>query len=157
MMSPGLPHAQGLYDPRHEHDSCGVGFVVDLKGRKSHRLVRDGLTALINLNHRGARGCENNTGDGAGILIQVPHEFFVEKCRALGITLPAPTEYGVGALFTSPNAEQHAFGIQLFERIVAEEGQTMLGWRWIPTDNAALGETAKAVEPVMLHAFVGRG
>ena len=81
-MSSGLPQPQGLYDPQNEHDSCGVGFVVDLKGRKSHRLVRDGLTALINLNHRGACGCEDNTGDGAGILIQIPHEF-------LGRALPA--------------------------------------------------------------------
>ena len=83
-MSSGLPPRQGLYDPRNEHDSCGVGFVVDLKGRKSHRLVRDGLTALSNLNHRGACGCEDNTGDGAGILIQIPHEFLVERCRAAG-------------------------------------------------------------------------
>jgi len=89
MMSPGLPKPQGLYDPQFEHDSCGVGFVVDLKGRKSHRLVHDGLTALRNLNHRGACGCEDNTGDGAGILIQIPHEFLVARCRdELGIELP---------------------------------------------------------------------
>ena len=86
-MSSGLPPAQGLYDPEQEHDSCGVGFLVDLKGRKSHRLVRDGLTALMNLAHRGACGCEDNTGDGAGCLIQVPHEFFQERCAALDITL----------------------------------------------------------------------
>ncbi len=156
-MSSGAPKPQGLYDPQYEHDSCGVGFVVDLKGRKSHRLVRDGLTALINLNHRGACGCENNTGDGAGILIQIPHEFLVARCHPLGIELPAPTEYGVGALFTSPDAEQHAFGTQIFERIVAEEGQTFLGWRRIQTDNSSLGETARAVEPAMFHAFIGRG
>src|SRR4051812_12607602 len=131
MMSPGLPSPQGLYDPQHEHDSCGVGFVVDLKGRKSHRLVRDGLTALRNLNHRGACGCEDNTGDGAGILIQIPHEFFTARCREMGFALPPPGQYGVGALFTSPYAEQNTFGTELFERIVAEEGQEVLGWRWI--------------------------
>ena len=84
-MATGLPSPQGLYDPSHEHDSCGVGFIVDLKGRKSHQLVRDGLQALVNLNHRGACGCENNTGDGAGILIQIPHEFLSERCKPLGI------------------------------------------------------------------------
>ncbi len=156
-MSSGVPGPQGLYDPRHEHESCGVGFVVDLKGRKSHRLIRDGLAALINLNHRGACGCEVNTGDGAGILIQIPHEFFSARCRPLGIELPPPTAYGVGALFTSPNPEQHTFGTRIFERIVAEEGQAMLGWRRVPTDNALLGATARAVEPAMYHAFIGRG
>ena len=96
-MSSGLPAKQGLYDPQHEHDSCGVGFVVDLKGRQSHRMVEDGLSALVNLNHRGACGCEDNTGDGAGILIQIPHDFLVARCRPLGIELPEPTAYGVGA------------------------------------------------------------
>src|SRR5271168_3147059 len=102
-MSSGLPPAQGLYDPRYEHDSCGVGFIVDLKGRKSHQLVRDGLTALLNLNHRGACGCENNTGDGAGLLIQIPHEFLFSRCRSLSIELPEPECYGVGAFFTAPD------------------------------------------------------
>jgi glutamate synthase (ferredoxin) len=95
-MSCTLPPAQGLYDPRYEHDSCGVGFIVDLQGRKSHQIVRDGLTALSNLNHRGACGCENNTGDGAGLLIQIPHEFLVARCRPLLIALPEPECYGVG-------------------------------------------------------------
>jgi glutamate synthase (NADPH/NADH) large chain len=156
-MSSGLPKEQGLYDPRHEKDSCGVGFVVDLKGRRSHRLVRDGLTALINLNHRGACGCEDNTGDGAGILIQIPHEFLAGRCRTLGIELPAPGHYGVGAFFAASDPSQQEFGKALFERIVAEEGQVFLGWRRLVTDNASLGETARAVEPAMFHALVGRG
>jgi glutamate synthase (ferredoxin) len=156
-MSSGLPAKQGLYDPQHEHDSCGVGFVVDLKGRKSHRMVEDGLTALENLNHRGACGCEDNTGDGAGILIQIPHDFLVARCRPLGIDLPAPTEYGVGAFFTSPDPSQQEFGKALFERIVAEEKQVFLGWRPLRTDNRQLGVTARAVEPVMFHALIGRG
>jgi glutamate synthase (NADPH) large chain len=155
-MSIGLPLAQGLYDPRYEHDSCGVGFIVDLKGRRSHSIVRDGLTALNNLNHRGACGCENNTGDGAGILIQIPHEFLVSRCLSLGISLPAPEEYGVGAFFTSPEESQQKFGMELFERLVAQEGQEFLGWRRVKTDASSLGESARQVEPVMWHAFVGR-
>jgi glutamate synthase (ferredoxin) len=154
-MTHGHPAPQGLYDPRYEHDACGVGFIVDIQGRKSHRIVRDGLTALWNLNHRGACGCENNTGDGAGVLIQIPHEFLVERCRPLGTELPAPGAYGVGALFTSPILSQQAFGQRLFESIVREEGQTFLGWRRLVTDNRLLGETAKLVEPAMFHAFVG--
>jgi glutamate synthase (NADPH) large chain len=156
-MSIGLPPAQGLYDPRNEHDSCGVGFIVDLKGRKSHQIVRDGLTALHNLNHRGACGCENNTGDGAGLLIQIPHEFLVARCRSLGITLPEPEHFGVGALFTSPDESQQKFGMELFERIVRSERLDFLGWRRVQTDGSSLGDSARQVEPVMWHAFVGRG
>ena len=96
-MSSGLPPAQGLYDPEHEHDSCGVGFLVDLKGRKSHRLVRDSLTSLENLSHRGACGCEANTGDGAGLLIQMPDVFF--RSQALGFDLPPVGDYGAGLIF----------------------------------------------------------
>jgi glutamate synthase (NADPH) large chain len=156
MMPPAPPIAQGLYDPRFEHDSCGVGFVVDLMGRRSHELVRDGLAALVNLNHRGACGCENNTGDGAGILIQIPHAFFEGRCRAIGIELPEPEHYGVGAFSTSREEGPQRFGMSLFERIVAEEGQQFLGWRPIATDSSSLGEGARAVEPVMWHALVGR-
>jgi glutamate synthase (NADPH/NADH) large chain len=156
-MSSGLPPAQGLYDPEQEHDSCGVGFLVDLKGRKSHRLVRDGLTALMNLAHRGACGCEDNTGDGAGCLIQVPHEFFQERCAALDITLPEPGHYGVGAFFCSRVPTQCFQGRALFERIVADEGQVFLGWRLLKTDNSLLGAGATSVEPLTYHAFVGRG
>jgi glutamate synthase domain-containing protein 1 len=123
-MGYGRPEAQGLYDPANEHDSCGVGFVVDLKGRKSHRIVRDGLTALINLNHRGACGCEDNTGDGAGCLIQIPHEFLKARCAEFGLSLPEPGQYGVGAFFTSPNPEEQFYGQCLFERLVAAKGQS---------------------------------
>ncbi|HWE35512.1 MAG TPA: glutamate synthase large subunit [Isosphaeraceae bacterium] len=154
-MSHAYPPPQGLYDPAREHDACGVGFLVDLKGRKSHRIVRDGLTALWNLNHRGACGCENNTGDGAGLLVQIPHDFLARRCRPLGIKLPEPGSYGVGALFAAPEPGQQAFGRRLFEEIVAEEGQRFLGWRRLKTDNSSLGEGAKAVEPAMFHAFVG--
>ena len=155
-MSSAQPPPQGLYDPANEHDSCGVGFIVDLKGRRSHQLVRDGLTALLNLNHRGACGCENNTGDGAGILIQIPHAFLAARCEPLGIALPEPEHYGVGAFFTSPEEGPQRSGMSLFERIVAEEGQAFLGWRRIATDSSSLGDGARSVEPVMWHAFVCR-
>ena len=154
-MTIGPPEARGLYDPRNEHDSCGVGFVAHIKGEKSHAIVRDGLTALINLDHRGACGYENNTGDGAGILIQIPHEFLKARCADLDITLPEPGLYGIGALFTSPIHTQQEFGRKLFQQVVAEEGQDFLGWRSLRRNNASLGESARRVEPAMFHAIVG--
>src|SRR3954471_18649107 len=102
----GLPPKQGLYDPQFEHDACGVGFVVNMKGKKSHEIVRQALTVLINLDHRGACGCEPNTGDGAGILMQIPDGFLRKVCAPLGITLPEPSCYGVAMIFTSPNATE---------------------------------------------------
>jgi glutamate synthase (ferredoxin) len=150
-----LPPAQGLYDPANEHDSCGVGFIVDLKGRKSHAIVRDGITALNNLNHRGACGCEANTGDGAGILVQIPHAFLADRCQALGITLPEPGRYGVGMFFTAPDDTRRENAFAAFERIVRDEGQTFLGWRRLTTDNSTLGDGAKAVEPVVYQGYIG--
>ncbi len=162
MTGSGLPPAQGLYDPRHEHDACGLGFVADIHGRKSHQIVRDGLKALENLDHRGACGWEDNTGDGAGILIQIPDRFLREvwltdQCRTLGVPEPQPGEYGVGVFFSSPDPQQRVFGMALFERIVAEEGQVFLGWRSLVTDNGLLGQGARSVEPAIDHAFVARG
>jgi glutamate synthase (ferredoxin) len=154
-MKPGFPAAQGLYDPLQERDSCGVGFLVDLKGRRSHQLVRNSLTALQNLNHRGACGCEVNTGDGAGVLIQIPHDLLVERCRPLGITLPEPLAYGVGLLFTARDEVQQAYGKALFEEIVADEGQRFLGWRRLRTNHDGVGTSALSVEPAMFHALVG--
>jgi glutamate synthase (ferredoxin) len=149
------PQAQGLYDPSHEHDSCGVGFLVDLKGRKSHKIVRDAILALINLDHRGACGCEANTGDGAGILVQIPHEFLVKRCAPLGIELPAPGQYGVGAFFAAPDAQRQANAMAAIEQIVTEEGQTLLGWRALKTRNEMLGAGARAVEPAIFQCYVG--
>ena len=146
--------AQGLYDPQHEHDACGVGFVVDIKGRKSHAIVRQALQVLKNLQHRGACGCEVNTGDGAGILIQMPDAFLRKVAPA---PLPAPGEYGVGLVFLPQAAEDRAAVEELIARIVTEEGQQLLGWRDVPTDDSPVGPSAVRVEPVFRQIFIGRG
>ena len=150
------PPRQGLYDPQFEHESCGVGFVVNIKGRKSHSIIQQALQVLLNLDHRGACGCEANTGDGAGILIQPPHDFLKLVAREAKVKLPAPTEYGIGMVFLPPDAAQRAECEKLFGAIVAEEGQRVLGWRTVPTNNGSLGKTAKAAEPVMRQVFIGR-
>ena len=150
------PAKQGLYDPRFEHDSCGVGFVVDLKGRKSHSIVQKAVEVLINLEHRGACGCEKNTGDGAGISVQIPHVFLVTHCAPLQINLPDFGYYGVGMVFLPKEPGDRAQVEQLFESIVHDEGQTVLGWRDVPTDDSAIGPTAKASEPVVRQLFIGR-
>ncbi|HEX6032541.1 MAG TPA: glutamate synthase central domain-containing protein, partial [Tepidiformaceae bacterium] len=156
MRDPGMPPAQGLYNPQNEHDSCGVGFVVQLKGHRSHQIVLDGLTALEHLNHRGASGAEVNTGDGAGLLIQLPHEFFRRECAPLGIRLPEAGHYGVGLFFGSPDPRATHQAMALFAAIVEEEGQHLLGWREVPRNNSMLGKSAADVEPSMHHVFIGR-
>jgi glutamate synthase (NADPH/NADH) large chain len=143
----------GLYDPRHEHDACGVGFVVHIKGRRSHAIVQQALQVLMNLRHRGACGCEANTGDGAGILLQVPDRFFRQ---VLPFSLPAEGEYGVGLVFLPREAEHRDLVQRLLERIVGEEGQALLGWRDVPTDDRSLGPSAVAVEPVIRQIFIAR-
>ena len=148
---------QGLYDPGQEHDSCGVGFVVDIKGRRSHRIVEQALEVVINLLHRGACGCETNTGDGAGMLLQLPHRFLRKEAGRLGIDLPEPGAYGAGMVFLPRDRAQRAEVETLFERIVAEEGQQVLGWRTVPTDDSALGNTARSGEPVIRQILIGRG
>jgi len=150
------PARQGLYDPQFEHDACGVGFVVHMKGEKSHDIVENALTILCNLDHRGAVGAEFNTGDGAGILFQVPHSFLQKQIAAQGITLPDAGQYGVGMIYGSPDAEQRSRGRQCFEQVVAEEGLRVLGWRDVPTDDSSLGNTAKASEPFMQQVFIER-
>lgn len=152
----GYPPKQGLYDPQLEHDSCGMGFVVNIKGEKSNKIVRNAIQVLLNLEHRGACGCEANTGDGAGILIQKPHKFFKKVCEEIGISLPSPEEYGVGFLFFSPNAEEERICTQAFENIIKEEGQELLGWRDVPTDHSSLGNTAKECEPKIKQVFIKR-
>src|SRR3989449_359185 len=154
---PGQPPAQGLYDPRDEHDACGVGFVVNIKGKKSHTIVRQALAVLINLLHRGACGCEPNTGDGAGILLQTPDKFLRRECDRLGIPLPQPKEYGCGLVFLPRDPEPRDKVRALLHSIVEEEGQRLCGWRDVPTDDRLLGATARSVEPCITQVFIGRG
>ena len=152
----GFPARQGLYDPQFEHDACGLGFVVNIKGQKSHQLVSDALQILVNLDHRGACGCETNTGDGAGILLQVPHEFLAAQTAKLDFKLPAPGQYGVGMVFLPKNSAERDAVMLAVEKIIAAEGQTLLGWRDVPTNNSSLGKSAVAAEPHMAQVFVGR-
>jgi glutamate synthase (ferredoxin) len=150
------PPKQGLYDPRFEHESCGVGFVVNIKGKKSHPIVQQALQVLRNLQHRGACGSEANTGDGAGILMQVPHVFLERACREMKIALPGPGEYGVGMVFLPPHPTERYKCEVLFEDIVATEGLRLLGWRTVPTEHSSLGQTAIASEPIVRQVFIAR-
>jgi len=150
------PLPQGLYDPRFEHDACGAGFVAHMKGERSHAIVRQALTVLENMSHRGATGSEPNTGDGAGILFQVPHQFLTKICLQEKIALPSAGQYGVGMLFMPYDAEQRAACELRFEQIVLSEGQQVLGWRTVPTLNRALGNSAKASEPLVRQVFISR-
>ncbi len=157
MKAHGYPEQEGLYDSAYEHDACGVGFVVHIKGKKSHDIVAKGMQLLDNLEHRGASGAEKNSGDGAGIITQLPHAFFLKKCNELGIALPQPGEYGVGQLFL-PKVEDQRKEIQkLFTRCVEESGQQILGWRVVDTNNSQLGESVKRTEPAHYQVFVKRG
>ncbi|MCL4302827.1 MAG: glutamate synthase large subunit [Anaerolineae bacterium] len=153
---PGLPSKQGLYDPQFERDACGVGFVVNIKGQKSNDIVRQALTVLRNLAHRGACGCEPNTGDGAGILMQTPHAFLAKVAAEEHIHLPGPGEYGVGMVFLPPNPALRRACENRFAEIVAAEGQRLLGWRTVPTNNSDLGATARSAEPVIRQVFIER-
>ena len=150
------PGKQGLYDPAYEHDACGVGFIVDIKGRKSHQILKQGLQILTNLDHRGACGAEVNTGDGAGVLLQMPHKFLQVAAKKARIDLPAEGHYGCGIVFLPRIATLRRRIEEKFEQIVQSEGQTVLGWRTVPTNNSMLGETAKSCEPFMRQVFVGR-
>ena len=152
----GLPLRQGLYDPAHEHDACGMGFVVDLKNRKSHDIIEQALQILVNLEHRGACGCEKNTGDGAGILIQMPDAFLRKECAKIGIELPAPGQYGAGLVFLPTDETARKECERLFEETVREEGQEVLGWRDVPVDDSMIGPTAKAAEPFFRQLFIKR-
>ncbi len=155
-MYSALPPKQGLYDPQFEHDSCGVGFVVDIAGRKSNAIVRRSLQVLLNLQHRGAKGCEANTGDGAGILMQIPHEFLKAECKKLGFHLPSPGGYGVGMVCLPRDAHSQRWCEEIIEASIARAGQRLLGWRLVPTDNSPIGDSAKAVEPVFKQVFIER-
>src|SRR3984885_9582301 len=153
----GLPPAQGLYDPAHEHDACGIGFVASIRGEKSHEIIRKGIEVLVNLTHRGACGCDPETGDGAGVLIQIPHKFFARECSKIGFQLPEPGAYGVGMTFLPVEKHERLQCEGILERIVREEGLTVLGWRDTPTFASAIGRVARASQPYIQQIFVGRG
>ncbi len=156
-MPRGLPQPQGLYDPAQERDSCGIGFVANIKGQKSHDIIVKGIQVLINLTHRGACGCDPETGDGAGVLIQIPHKFFARECAKLGFTLPAAGEYGVGMTFLPVERHDRLQCEGILERIVTEEGLTVLGWRDTPINGAAIGREARNSQPYIQQIFVSRG
>lgn len=156
-LDPGFPAAQGLYDPALEKDSCGVGFIADIKGRKSHQIVSDALTILVNLEHRGAVGADPRAGDGAGILVQIPHAFFQRKAKENGFKLPEPGHYAVGSLFMPRDKAWRDIIQSIFAKEVKAEKLTLLGWRDVPSDNSSLGETVKPTEPTHMQVFIGRG
>lgn len=155
----GLPRKQGLYDPRNEHDACGVGFVAHMKGQKSHQIVRDGLFMLENLTHRGAVGADPLMGDGAGILVQIPDRFFREEMAKQGITLPKAGEYAVGHIFMPQDDVLVAHFKQVIKDVVAEEGQVLIGYRDVPVDNSSLSKAPEiaATEPRHVQVFIGAG
>jgi glutamate synthase (NADPH) large chain len=154
---PSPPAAQGLYDPKHEHDACGVGFVADLKGRPSRKIIEDSLQVLENLTHRGAAGADPLAGDGAGILVQIPHDFLRAVCAPLNIELPEPGHYGVGQMFMPRNQAQRIYCESVIERVIEAEGLTLIGWRDVPCDNSCLSASVIATEPVHRQVFIGRG
>ena len=154
----GWPEAQGLYDPALDKDSCGVGFIADIKGRKSHKLVEDALAILCNLEHRGAVGADPRAGDGAGILVQIPHAFFAKEADKLGFKLPRARRI---RRRQPVHAARSGLAADHPRHLCAErsssEGMTLLGWRDVPTDNSTLGESVKPTEPVHQQVFIGRG
>ena len=153
----GRDGRQGLYDPRNEHDACGVGFVANIKGRKSHDIVRRGLQILLNLNHRGAVGADPLVGDGVGCLLQIPDALFRDWADKKGVTLPPPGEYGVAMCFLPQEAEAREFAVRQFEHFVAVEGQTLIGWRDVPTNPDGLGKLVLEEMPLIRQAVIARG
>src|SRR5712672_1027073 len=154
---PGVPAPQGLYDPALDKDSCGVGFITDIKGRRSHAIVADALTILLNLEHRGAVGADPRAGDGAGILVQIPHRFFAKKATELGFTLPPPGDYAVGVLFMPREESWRGEIAAVFAEEIAREGMRLVGWRDVPNDNSCLGQSVKPTEPFHQQVFIGKG
>jgi glutamate synthase (NADPH/NADH) large chain len=150
------PPAEGLYDLSQEKDACGVGFIANIKGRKSHQIVSDAIDILCNLEHRGAVGADPRAGDGAGILVQIPHGFFVRKAAEIGFQLPEPGEYAIGALFMPRETAWRNVIKSIIADQIRDEGLMLLGWRDVPTDNASLGETVKPTEPNHMQVFIGR-
>ena len=151
-----FPKKQGLYDPAFEHDSCGVGFVCNIKGQRSNLIIKQGLEVLNRLSHRGATGADPQTGDGAGILIQIPHNFFKKVCAERKISLPKEGEYGTGIIFLPTDTDEIKFCKDIFEKVVQDNGQVLLGWREIPVDSSTIGRTARATQPVIEQVFISK-
>ena len=148
-----LPKKQGLYDPKNEHDSCGVGFVCNIKGNKSFDIIKKGIEVLERMSHRGAVGADPLTGDGAGILIQIPHKFFINN----GINLPFNGKYGAGLVFLPTDKIEQEFCKSAVERIIKKEGQKFLGWRKVPVNESVIGKTALESKPEFMQVFIGQG
>ena len=157
MSNPFLPPKQGLYNPEFEHDSCGVGFIANIKGKKTHDIIRNGIKILENLTHRGACGCDPETGDGAGIMMQMPDAFLRRECQKKNIELPPEGEYGCGLVFLPPSLTDRNIIEEWTEHIIHEEGQKFLGWREVPHDSTKIGHVARSVEPEFKQLFIGRG
>src|SRR5579864_7797937 len=152
--SKGFPPAQGLYDPANERDACGIGFVVNIQGQKSHDIVLKGIQVLINLTHRGACGCDPETGDGAGVTIQIPHKFFARECASIGFMLPAAGEYGIAMTFLPVEKRQRLLCVGVLERISRGEGLTVRGGGDIMIDGSAIGRVARGSQPYIEQLFV---
>ena len=155
--STGISKSIGMYNPEFEHDACGVGFVANIKGEKSHEIVQNGIEILENLKHRGAVGCDPNTGDGAGITTQIPHEFFQKECERLDIELPEFGSYGVGLVFLPTIPEDRHIVEHVIESVVENEEQIFLGFRDVPVFDNEIGQVAKSVMPVFKQLLIGRG
>lgn len=152
----GLPKKQGLYDPQFEHDACGIGCIANIKGKKSHSIVNQGIEILKNLAHRGGVGSEPDTGDGAGILIQMPHKFMMKVCENENITLPDKGDYGVGMLFLSPDKDTREESLAALSKIIESEGQKILGVRHVPVYDVCIGNSAREAQPYIVQVFVGK-
>ena len=149
-----LSEKQGLYDPSFEHDSCGVGFVFDVKGKRTNNLFNNALQVLKRLSHRGATGSDPKTGDGAGVLIQIPHDFLMDACEENKINLPTRGEYGIGTVFFPQNKEERQFCRDVFSQTIKNTEQFLLGWRTVPVDNSTIGKTACDTQPVIEQVFI---
>jgi glutamate synthase (NADPH/NADH) large chain len=150
MESNSFPKAQGLYDPKNEHDACGIGFVAHIKGHKSHDIIERGLTVLVNMDHRGATSSDNKTGDGAGILMQLPHDFYL----SLKIAVPEAGKYGTGLVFLPEDKKEAAHCTEILNQFIAAEGLQLISWREVPVDSSVIGEIAKRSEPLIRQIFV---
>ena len=150
------PKKQGLYDPAYEKENCGIAFVANINGERSHEIICQGIEVLNKLEHRGACGSDTLTGDGAGLLIQVPHKFFKLQCSKIDIDLPEQGKYGTGLVFFPKDARIHAF-LDIFLKFIKQEGLSLLGWRKVPVDNLSIGRVARESEPEIWQPFIGHG